>query len=76
MGSNNEQDDAAKRLSQFLQAFYHDRNVALEQELAYRHTGIVCGGWFKASCSRLVDNVDIRCIDPLMVYPRSDGAAA
>jgi len=69
VGPDREQDDAAKRLSQFLQAFYEDRNVALEQEIAYRHTGIMGDGWLKASYNRLIDDVDIRCIDPLMVYP-------
>ena len=69
VGPGNEQDDAAKRISQFLQAFYHDRNVALEQEIAYRHTGITGGGWLKAGYNSLIDDVDIRCIDPLMVYP-------
>lgn len=69
VGPGDEQDEASKRLSTFLQAFYHDRNVALEQEIAYRHTGITGGGWLKAGWNRLIDDVDIRCIDPLMVFP-------
>ena len=69
VGPDGEHDDIAKRISQFLQAFYHDRNVALELEMAYRHTGIVGGGWLKAGYNRLIDDVDIRCIDPLMVFP-------
>jgi len=44
------------------------RTIAGE-ELAYRHTGIVGGDWLKASYNALIDDVDIRCIDPLMVYP-------
>ncbi len=62
-----EQDDWAKQITRYAQAFGRRENIAREQEQAYRDTLVKGVGFLKVYWDK--KEVAVKCIPPEMVYP-------